>query len=303
MDWLNYHHLRYFWTVAREGSIARASKLLHVSQPSISTQLRQLEAFLGEKLLQRHGRGLQLTDMGRFVLGFADQIFSLGRDMLDAVRDQPTGQPLRLQVGIADVVPKALSHGLLAPLLASDAPVRIVVHEDRPERLLAELAVFGLDVVIADVPAASGTRVRAFHHPLGSSPVSVFGAKKLVAGLRRDFPASLRDAPFVLPLEQTELRREFDALMRERDVRVRVVAEVEDSALQKRFAASGAGLMLAPSVLAKDLAAIHGLVPCGDLPGLEARYFAITVDRRLKHPALAVLMRSARRGLFGDART
>lgn len=298
MDWLNYHHLRYFWAVAREGSIARASKLLHVSQPSISTQLRQLEHFLGEKLLQKHGRGLQLTDMGRFVLGYAEQIFSLGRDMLDAVRDQPTGQPIRLQVGVADVVPKQLTHRLLAPLLDADPPIRIVVHEDRPERLLAELAVFGLDVVIADVPAAAGTRVRGFHHPLGSCAVAVFGTKKAAAPLRRGFPDSLRDQPFVLPLEQAELRRDFDALLRERDIRVRVVAELEDSALQKTFASDGAGLMLAPAVLAADLERMHGLVAVGELPGLQAHYFAITVDRRVKHPAFPLLLRAARRDLF-----
>ena len=300
MDWLNYHHLRYFWAVAREGSIARASKQLHVSQPSISTQLRQLERSLGEKLLQKHGRGLQLTDMGRFVLGYAEQIFSLGRDLLDAVRDQPTGQPVRLQVGIADVVPKQLSHRLLAPLLVGDPPVRIVVQEDRPERLLAELAVFALDVVIADVPAAVGSRVRAFHHPLGSSPVGVFGTRKVAAPLRRGFPGSLRDQPFVLPLEQAELRRDFDALLRDRDIRVRIVAEVEDSALQKTFARDGAGLVLAPTVLAHDLAETHGLVACGTMPGLQARYFAITVDRRVKHPAFPLLLRSARQGLFAD---
>lgn len=300
MDWLNYHHLRYFWAVAREGSIARASKLLHVSQPSISTQLRQLERFLGEKLLQRHGRGLQLTDMGRFVLGYAEQIFSLGRDLLDAVRDQPTGQPQRLQVGITDVVPKDLSHRLLGPLLDGDPPVRLVVHEDQPDRLLAELAIFGLDVVIADGPAAAGTKVRAFHHPLGSSPVGVFGSRRMVAPLRSDFPASLRDRPFVLPQEHSDLRRDFEALMRQRDIRVRVVAEIEDFALQSTFARSGAGLVLAPTVLAADLARVHGLASCGDLPGLQARYFAITVDRRVKHPALASLLRNARRGLFAD---
>lgn len=298
MDWLNYHHLRYFWAVAREGSIARASKLLHVSQPSISTQLRQLERFLGETLLQRHGRGLQLTDMGRFVLGYAEQIFSLGRDMLDAVRDQPTGQPLRLQVGITDVIPKHLSYRLLGPLMTADSAVRLVVHEDRPDRLLAELAVYGLDVVIADVPAAVGTKVRAFHHPLGSSAVGVFGPRRTVAPLRRGFPESLRDRPFVLPLEHAELRREFEVWMRDRGIRVRIVAEVEDSALQNTFAHRGAGLILAPTVLAADLAAAYGLASCGELPGLMARYFAITVDRRVKHPALAALLRTARSGLF-----
>jgi LysR family transcriptional activator of nhaA len=300
MDWLNYHHLRYFWAVAREGSIARASRLLHVSQPSISTQLRQLERSLGEKLFAKHGRGLQLTDMGRFVLGYAEQIFALGRDMIDAVRDRPTGQPIRLQVGVADVVPKQLCHRLLGPLLTGEPPIRIVVHEDRPERLMAELAVFGLDVVIADVPAAAGTRVRGFHHLLGQSAVGVFGTKKRVAALRRGFPGSLADQPFLLPLEHSEMRRDFEALLRDLGVHVRTVAELEDSALQKTFAREGAGLVLAPSVLAADLAARHGLVSCGDLPGMLAKYYAITVDRRTKHPAFPLLLRAARRDLFAS---
>ena len=301
MDWLNYHHLRYFWVVAREGSISRASKLLHVSQPSISTQLRQLERMLGEKLLQKHGRGLQMTDMGRFVLGYADQIFTLGRDMLDAVKDRPTGQQVRLQVGVADVVPKLVTHRLLAPLLRADPPIRVVVHEDRPDRLLAELAVFGLDVVVADAPVAQGTRIRAYHHPLGSCPVAVFGKKKVVASLRRGFPDSLRDQAFVLPLESAELRRDFDAFLRERELRIQVAAEAEDAALQKQFAGDGIGLLVAPSVLADDLEKQHDLVSCGDVPKLEARYYAITVERRVRHPAFPLLLRAARENLFANA--
>jgi len=301
MDWLNYHHLRYFWVVAREGSISRASKLLHVSQPSISTQLRQLERTLGEKLLQKHGRGLQMTDMGRFVFGYAEQIFTLGRDMLDAVKDRPTGQLVRLQVGVADVVPKYVTHRLLAPLLREDPPIRVVVHEDRPDRLLGELAVFGLDVVVADAPVAQGTRIRAYHHPLGSCPVAVFGKRKVAASLRRSFPESLRDQPFVLPVESAELRRDFDAFLREREIRIQVVAEIEDAALQKTFGADGIGLLVAPTVLAEELEARHDLVSCGEVQNLQARYYAITVERRVRHPAFPLLMRAAREMLVTQA--
>lgn len=299
MDWLNYHHLRYFWTVAKEGSIARAGKVLHVSQPSISTQLRQLERSLGEKLFQKQGRGLQLTDMGRFVLGYAEQIFTLGRDLVDAVRDQPTGQPVRLQVGVADVVPKQLTHRLLQPLFTQNVPFRIVVREDRPERLLAELATFALDLVIADAPSAANARVRVFHHPIGSSQVAVFGHRRLRDRIKKGFPASLQDQPFLLPLEDSELRRDFDAFLRDRNLRVRILGEFEDSALLKTFARDGLGFVLAPAVLAKDLQQSHDLLPCGTLPDLDARWYALTVERRVKHPAFPLLMQAARRGLFG----
>lgn len=297
MDWLNFHHLRYFYVVARDGSIARASRTLHVSQPSISTQLRQLERALGEKLFQKQGRGLVQTDMGRLVFGYAEQIFGLGRELLDSVRDRPTGQPLRVQVGIADVVPKDLAFRLLQPLLVGDRPVRLIVREDRPERLLAELALYHLDLVIADMPAATGSRIKAFQHLLGESAIGVFGTAKLAKRLQRDFPASLRGQPFVLPLDDSELRREFDAWQHATGHHVEVRAELEDSALQKTFAAAGAALVLAPEVLAKDLKR-RGLVGLGTLPNLRCRYYAITVERRVKHPAVVRLLEAARADLF-----
>jgi LysR family transcriptional activator of nhaA len=297
MDWLNFHHLRYFFTVARDGSIARASQALHVSQPSISTQLGQLERALGEKLFQKQGRGLVLTDIGRLVYGYAEQIFGLGRELLDAVRDRPTGRPVRVQVGVADVVPKDLAFRLLQPLVAGPEPVRLVVREDQPERLLADLALFHLDLVIADVPVAAGTKVKAYHHALGQSAVAVFGVPKLARRLQAGFPRSLHGQPFVLPLDDSELRRDFDVWQRAQDLGVEVRAEVEDSALGKTLAAAGLGLVLAPEVLAADLRR-RGLVSVGTVPGLTCRYFAITVERRVKHPAVARLLATARQDLF-----
>lgn len=297
MEWLNFHHLRYFYVVARDGSIARASRTLHVSQPSISTQLRQLERAFGEKLFQKQGRGLVMTDMGRLVFGYAEQIFGLGRELLDTVRDRPTGQPLRVQVGIADVVPKELAFRLLRPLLDGVEPVRLVVREDRPDRLLAELELYRLDLVVADVPAAHLGKVKAFQHPLGSSAIAVFGARKLAARLQRGFPESLRGQPFVLPLDDSELRRDFDAWRHGAGLPIEVRAEVEDSALAKTFAAAGMGLVLAPEVLAPDLLR-RGLVPIGTLPDVRCRYYALTVERRVKHPAVVRLLAAARADLF-----
>jgi LysR family transcriptional activator of nhaA len=299
MEWLNFHHLRYFFAVAREGSISKASNLLHTSQPAISTQLRQLERALGEKLLQKHGRGLALTDTGRLVYGYAEQIFALGRELLDTVKDRPSGALPRVQVGIADVVPKDLVFRLLAPLLVGPTRSRVVVHEDRSDRLLAELALFHLDLVIADSPIGAGSRVKAFHHALGSSAIGVFGRKDRARGLRAGFPESLRGQPFVLPIDDSELRREFDAWLRARGIAVEVIAEVEDDALARPLAAAGHGLVLAPTVLAGDLERGSGLIKIADVPGVQARYFAITVARRISNPAAMRLLESARTDLFG----
>lgn len=299
MDWLNYHHLRYFWVVAREGSIAKASRLLHTSQPAISTQLRLLDRALGERLFQKQGRGLVLTETGRLVQGYAEQIFGLGRELLDSVRDRPTGSPLRVQIGVCDVVPKDLTFRLLEPLLHGPERARVVVHEDRADRLLTDLAVFDLDLVIADGPIAAGTKVKAFHHPLGDSAIGVFGRSDRVKALRGTFPEALAERPFVLPLPASELRREFDAWQRNVGLVIDVVAEVEDDALARSLAAAGHAFMLAPTVLAADLRRTCNLRQIAEVPGVRARYVAVSVARRVSNPAVARLLAAARTNLFG----
>lgn len=299
MEWLNFHHLRYFFVVAREGSIAKAGALLHTSQPAISTQLRQLERSLGEKLFQKQGRGLVLTDTGRVVYGFAEQIFGLGRELLDTVRDRPSGAPVRVQIGIADAVPKDLAFRLLEPLLAGPERARVVVHEDRYDRLLAALALFQFDLVIADAPIGAGSRVKAFHHALGSSAIGVFGREDRVRALRAKFPESLQGQRFVLPVDESEVRRDFDAWLRSRGLAIEVVAEIEDDALVRPLAAAGHGLMLAPTVLEHDLKRTRGMAKVADVPGIAARYFAVTVARRVTNPAALRLLEAARHGLFG----
>jgi LysR family transcriptional activator of nhaA len=298
MEWLNFHHLRYFHVVAREGSIAKAGQVLHTSQPAISTQLRQLEQALGEKLFQRHGRGLALTEAGRLVQGYTEQIFGLSRELLDAVRDRPTGAPVRVQIGVCDAVPKDLSFRLLEPLLRGADPARVVVHEDRAERLLASLAAYDLDLVIADGPIATGSRVKAFHHLLGESAIGVFGIAGRVKALRGSFPASLRGAPFLLPLPDSEVRRAFDVWARDAGLAPVHLAEVEDDALLRSLATAGHGFVLAPTVLARDLAEKAKLVKVADVPGLRVRYVAVTVARRVDNPAVVRLLAGARDRLF-----
>src|SRR5581483_8757929 len=207
MEWLNYHHLLYFWTVARLGSVTRATEELYLAQPTISAQLRALEESLGEKLFTRVGRNIVLTEMGRVVFRYADEIFSLGRELTDTVKGRSVGRPVQFTVGVVDVLPKLITYRLLQPALQMQEPIRIVCHEDKADRLLAELAVHGVDLVLADAPIGPLVKVRAFNHLLGESGVTIFGPTRLAAKYRRAFPRSLDGAPMLLPTENTSLRR------------------------------------------------------------------------------------------------
>jgi len=298
VEWLNYHHLLYFWTVAREGSIAKATKTLRLAQPTISGQIRVLESQLGEKLFQRSGRNLVLTEMGRVVYRYADEIFGIGRELLDTVKGRPTGRPLRLAVGLSDSVPKGIAHRLLEPALALESPIRVTCIEDRSDRLLAALALHELDLVITDAPMGPEVNVRAFHHLLGECGVEVFGVAKLAATHRRDFPRSLDGAPILLPTAGSTLRRSLDTWFERRGLRPRVVLECDDSALTTVFGQAGRGLFFAPSVIAHEVMRQHRVKRVGAIPELKERFYAISVERRLKHPAVVAITEAARAELF-----
>ena len=298
MEWLNYHHLRYFWVVAREGSIAKASKRLRVAQPTISGQLRMLEEALGHKLLERAGRGIAPTEVGEMVYRFADEIFPLGQELLDAVHGRPSGRPVRFRVGVADVVPKLIAHRILAPVLSLPENISLVVTEDRPERLFAELAVHGLDLVLTDAPLPPGAKVKAFNHVLGESGVSIFGTTELANEVRENFPASLDDAPWLLPTHDSSLRRSLDAWMELKGIHPRVVAEFEDSALLKVFGRAGAGLFAASSLLEDEIVRHFDVDRVGRLDAVSEQFYAISVERRIRHPAVAAITLAARDSLF-----
>lgn len=299
MEWLNYHHLLYFWLVAREGSLARASDELHLAPSTVSGQIRSLEAALGERLFARSGRRLVLTEMGRVVYRYADEIFSLGRELQDAVKGRPVGRPLKLTVGIADAVPKLVARRLLQPALELSMPVHLVCHEDKPDRLLAELAVHNLDVVLSDAAVGPTVRIRAFNHLLGECDVVFFATAKLAAVYKRDFPRSLDGAPVILPTENTTLRRALDQWFATRGIRPRVVGEFEDNALLKVFGQSGMGLFPAASIIADEIQRQYRVRPIGRLEGLRERFYAISVDRKLKHAAVIAISEEARQKLFG----
>ena len=253
MEWLNYHHLLYFWTVAREGSIAKACETLRLAQPTISGQMRALEETLGEKLFIKKGRGLALTEVGGVVYRYADEIFGLGRELQDVLKGRPQGRALRLRVGISDLVPKMIAYRIVQPALAMKEPVQLVCEEDSPERLLEELAEHRLDVVLSDAPITGMPRVKAFNHMLGSCGTTIVGAPALAVRYRKKFPASLDGAPWLLPLEGGNLRRSLDQWFESAGVRPNIVGEFKDSALMQTFGQAGAGLFAASSAIEKEI--------------------------------------------------
>jgi LysR family transcriptional activator of nhaA len=299
VEWLNFHHLRYFWTVARERSVTRAAKQLRLAQPTVSEQIHALERALGEKLLARAGRGVTLTDMGKTVYRFADEIFALGRDLQDTVRGRPTGRPSRLVVGVADVVPKLVAFRVLEPALRMGEDARIVCYEDKPDRLLAQLADNEIDLVLADAPIGPSHAGRAYNHLLGECAVGVYGTPALVRASRRRFPTALAEQPFLLPIAGTALRRALDAWLDERGIVPTVIGEFQDSALALAFAERGAGFFAAP-VAMRDALEERGLHELGRLEPLRERYYAISVERRLKHPAVVAIAGAARAQLFTE---
>ncbi len=293
MDWLNYHHLLYFWVVAREGSIARACEKLRLAQPTISGQIRLLESSLGEKLFTRIGRNLALTEVGQVVFRYAEEIFSLGKELTEVVKGQHAGGPLTLVVGVTEVLPKLVTYRLLESVLLEPDPVRLVCWEGKLDRLVAELAVHGLDVVLADAPLPPMLRVRAYSHLLAESGVSVFATPDLASKYLRRFPRSLNGAPFLLPTDNSVLRRSLEQWFEAEGIRPSVVAEFEDSALLKAFGQAGRGIFAAPTLIEKEVRRQYRVRLIGHVPSIRERFYAISVERRLQHPAVVAISRGA----------
>jgi LysR family transcriptional activator of nhaA len=296
MEWLNYHHLRYFWMVAREGGLRRAAEKLHVSAPSISAQIRELEEALGEKLFRRSGRGNVLTDPGQVALRYADEIFSLGRELTDALRQRPSAQSLRLHVGVADSFPKLVTQQILEPIFALPQVVHVICREGKVEDLLAQLVAHRLDVVLADEPAPGSLKVRVFNHPMGECGVTFCATARLAGALRKGFPRSLHQAPALLPTETTGLRRSLERWFQELGIAPRIVAEFEDAALMKVMASDGRGFIPVPSVVAQEAVDRFSLRIIGATEKCRDQFFAITAERRIHHPAVAALTRHGASG-------
>lgn len=289
MEWLNYHHLRYFYVVAKEGSLARAAAKLSVSQPSISEQIRELEGALGEKLFRREGRNNKLTHAGQVVFNYADEIFTLGRELMNAVKQRPGARTIRLNVGVADSFPKLVTNEILKPVFAMPQSVHVVCREGKMEDLLAQLAAHRLDVVLSDEPAPGSTNFKVFSHTLGESSVTLCAEAKLAAKLKRKFSQSLNDAPALLPAENTALRRSLETWFRAQHVKPKVVAEFDDLALMKVMAAEGRGFIAVPTVALKEAVARYHFRSVGQAATCRVQFHALTAERRIAHPAVALI--------------
>ncbi len=298
MEWLNYHHLLYFWTVAKEGSIARACGKLRLAQPTISGQLRQLERTLGEKLFTKAGRGLAMTDTGQVVYRYADEIFGLGRELQDVVQGRPRSGRLRLRVGVSDLVPKLIAYRVLRPALEIPEAVQLVCDEDTPERLLVALAEHRLDVVLSDAPVTSMIPVKAFNHLLGTCGVTLFAAPQLAARYRGNFPACLDAAPFLLPMDGSSLRWSLEQWFESVNVRPQLAGEFKDGALMKTFGQAGIGIFAAPSAIEGEIRDHYKVVTIGQIDSVVERFYAISVERKVKHPAVVTICEAARANLF-----
>ncbi|HEY6079250.1 MAG TPA: transcriptional activator NhaR [Polyangiaceae bacterium] len=293
VEWLNYHHLLYFWTAAREGGVTRAAKKLRLAQPTVSEQIKRLEELLGGQLFERRGRSLVLTEFGRTVYGYADEIFSLGRELMDAAKNQRGGRPRRLVVGVADVLPKLIVYRLLQPAL--ELGIELVCREDDVDQLLAGLSIHEVDLVLSETPVGSHVGVRAFNHLLGESSVSFFAIKDQAARLKRGFPASLNAERFLYPEQQTVLRRSLDTYFEDIGIRPTFAAEFADSALAMSFGQAGAGIFAGPTVIEREIKRQYGVAVIGRAPQLRERYYAISGERRLAHPGVLAISQAARR--------
>lgn len=293
MKWLNYNHLHYFWMVAREGSVVQAAKALMVSQPTVSIQLKELEATLGHRLFDRSGRGLKLTDSGKIAFNYANEMFSLSRDLTNALDRQPTNRPLKLAVGIADVIPKRVVRRLLEPALALCTGIRLICREDTGDRLLADLADGRLDVVLSDAPIGTGIHVQGFNHLLSECGTSFLAKKSLAVRHRRGFPKSLDGAPMLLPSDHTTVRQGLNAWFDSKRIHPQVVGEFDDTALMLTIGQEGAGIFPFPMVAAEQAQRELGVVAVGTTEDVRERFYAISVEQVPKHPAVAAICKMA----------
>jgi LysR family transcriptional regulator, transcriptional activator of nhaA len=299
---LNFRHLYYFWVVAKEGSITRAAERLDVAIQTISAQLGLLEQSVGKALLAPQGRRLVLTEAGRIALGYADQIFLLGEQMQEALASADIDRAMRLTVGISDSVPKLISSRLLEAALSLPERVKLICYEDNFESLLGDLSVHKLDVVLTDRPVPSGTTLRVFSHLLGESEVMLFGVPGLAKKYRAEFPSSLKAAPLLLPTRNNAVRGRIDHWFETHELRPNVVGEFDDNALLNTFGRSGLGLFPASSALAANVEEQFGAIPVGELAEVREQFYAISNERKIKHPAVEAILSAIHGKVFTTAR-
>ena len=295
---MNYKHLYYFWTVAKAGSITRASEQLHLTPQTISGQLSLFENVLGETLFDRSRRRFALTDAGRTVLGYAEEIFSLGKELEEVLHHRPGGRPLQFRVGVSDAVPKALAYKLIEPALRATEKSRIVCREGKVAGLMAELAIHQLDIVIADSPMPPRIDVKAFNHLLGECGLTFFATSRLAKEFLGDFPQRLNGAPLLLPGDDVAVRPKLIRWFDQNRIRPRIAGEFDDGALMAAFGQAGAGIFSAPSAIAEQIREQYGVEIIGATGEITESFYAISVERRLSHPAVVAISEAARQELF-----
>jgi LysR family transcriptional activator of nhaA len=301
MEWLNYHHLRYFWTVARKGGVRKAAEELHVSQPSISAQLRVLEESLGQKLFRRSGRNLVLTETGQLVLNYADEIFSAGRELMNAVKQRPGKHPVRLNIGLTDAFPKLIAWQILRAAFRSDEPVHVVCREGELGPLVNHLQAHRLDIVLADEPASSTLKTKTFNHRLGDSGLTFCAVPAVAAKLRPNFPQSLNGAPALLPATNMGMRAALETWFDTHEIRPRLVGEFEDSALMEVCSSGGRGFTVVHTVVDRTAIKHYNLRVIAKVKDCRSEFYAITAERRVKHPAAVAITEHAYSHLFADS--
>ncbi len=298
MEWLNYHHLFYFWTVAREGGVSKAAEVLRLAQPTVSAQIKQFERALGQDLLERRGRRVVLTEAGRIVFHYADDIFTLGRELQETLKGRPTGRAVKLRVGVANAVPKLIVYRLLRPAIEGSEAMQLTCHEGQPDQLLVLLATHALDVVISDAPAPSHLHVKVFSHLLGESSTTFFAAPALARKVRQGFPRSLQDVPMLLPTPATVFRHALEQWFDAIQIHPKIGGEFEDSALMKAFGEAGTAVFPAPTAIAPEVCRHYGVVAIGRTDEVRERYYALSAERRVTHPGVAALSQTARADVF-----
>lgn len=298
MRHLNYNHLLYFWAVAREGSITKASELLHITPQTISGQIKLLEETIGEPLFQRQGRGLMLTETGQVVHIYADEIFSIGSELTQRLRSKEPGKPLELNVGIVNSIAKLIAYRIIAPVLNLDDPVRIVCWEGDLEKLLSDLAIHKLDLILSDRLMPTGLSVKAYNHVLGDSTVSFFAQNRMAASYQKKFPQSLHEAPMLMPVSANSLRRSLDDWFEKIEVTPKIVAEFDDSALLKAFGEAAVGVFPAPTAIKKEVEHMYHASVIGEVKELKETYYAISPERKIKHPGVMSITENARTEFF-----
>ena len=298
MDWINYHHLFYFWMVAKTGTVSAAAKKLHLARPTVTAQVRELERSVGQKLLRQQGRGLVLTEFGQQIFAYAENIFSIGQELREFIKTGQPGRRQKLRVGMPDVVPKLIAFELLKPALIGAEPPRIECYEGKLTDLLADLAIHRLDLVLSDSPAPATLDVNVYNHKLGECGLSILATPSLAKKYRKGFPDSLTNAPILLPTELTVVRRSLDRWMEDRKVFPEIVAEFEDSALLKVFGQAGQGIFPVPSVIEDIVKKQYGVWLVGRIPEVLDTFYVISVEKRVQHEAAIRIMNQARNQLF-----